>query len=206
MRASMFVIGIVVIAWGVFLWRVLGYPIWFSWAIGIFNFILGVITPKSRKVDLEPDALGAVKLVVDRVRSRTGRLRFSDYELVFSDNELVMKKLPSLGLGFLATVVTFALGGFFGGLTGVSVMEFLNQRKRDKIRDANEFTTIASGDREIPYQSMSQVQLDGESLKMSVGGRPLVLSLAPEYTHLIAPRVRELIPDECWVHPRSYYG
>jgi len=96
-----------------------------------------------------------VKLVVDRVRLRTGRLRFSDYELVFSDNGLVMKKLPSWGPAFLATLVTFALGGFFGGLTGVSVMEFLNQRKRDKIRDANEFATIASGDREIPYQSMS---------------------------------------------------
>jgi len=96
----MFVIGIVVIAWGVFFWRVLGYPIWFTGAIGIFNFILGVITPKSHKVDLQPDASGAVKLVVDRVRLRTGRLRFSDYELVFSDNELVMKKLPSWGLGF----------------------------------------------------------------------------------------------------------
>ena len=77
MRATMFVIGFGVIAWGYFLWRVFGYPIWITPVLGIFNIVLGIITPKSRKVDLQPEPSGTVKLVVDKVLSQTGRLRVS---------------------------------------------------------------------------------------------------------------------------------
>ena len=205
MRATMFVIGVAISAWGLFLWRVFGYPIWLAGTIGLFNIILGAITPKSRKVDLQPEPSGAVKLVVDKVILRLGRLRFTFYELVFLDNKLVMKKLTSMGIIFLATGVSFAVGGFFGGLTGLSVWEFLDQRKRDRIRDRNEFTSVARGDREVPYESMSQVQLDGESLKMVVGGRPLVLRMAPEYPPLIARMVREVIPNQCWSRAWSQF-
>ena len=205
MRATMFVIGVAISAWGLFLWRVFGYPIWLAGTIGLFNIILGAITPKSRKVDFQPETSGAVKLVVDKVILRLGRLRFTFYELVFLDNKLVMKKLTSMGIIFLATGVSFALGGFFGGLTGWSVWEFLDQRKRDRIRDRNEFTSVARGDMEVPYESMSQVQLDGESLKMVVGGRPLVLRMAPEYPPLIARMVREVIPNQCWSRAWSQF-
>jgi len=205
MRATMFVIGVAISAWGLFLWRVFGYPIWLAGTIGLFNIILGAITPKSRKVDFQPETSGAVKLVVDKVILRLGRLRFTFYELVFLDNKLVMKKLTSMGIIFLATGVSFAVGGFFGGLTGLSVWEFLDQRKRDRIRDRNEFTSVARGDREVPYESMSQVQLDGESLKMVVGGRPLVLRMAPEYPPLIARMVREVIPNQCWSRAWSQF-
>ena len=205
MRATMFVIGVAISAWGLFLWRVFGYPIWLAGTIGLFNIILGAITPKSRKVDFQPETSGAVKLVVDKVILRLGRLRFTFYERVFLDNKLVMKKLTSIGIIFLATGVSFALGGFFGGLTGWSVWEFLDQRKRDRIRDRNEFTSVARGDMEVPYESMSQVQLDGESLKMVVGGRPLVLRMAPEYPPLIARMVREVIPNQCWSHAWSQF-
>ena len=201
----MFVIGVAISAWGLFLWRVFGYPIWLAGTIGLFNIILGAITPKSRKVDFQPETSGAVKLVVDKVILRLGRLRFTFYELVFLDNKLVMKKLTSMGIIFLATGVSFAVGGFFGGLTGLSVWEFLDQRKRDRIRDRNEFTSVARGDREVPYESMSQVQLDGESLKMVVGGRPLVLRMAPEYPPLIARMVREVIPNQCWSRAWSQF-
>ena len=203
MRAIMFVIGVAISAWGLLLWRAFGYPIWLAGIIGLFNIILGAITPKSRKVDFQPETSGAVKLVVDKVILRLGRLRFTFYELVFLDNKLVMKKLTSMGIIFLATGVSFAVGGFFGGLTGLSVWEFLDQRKRDRIRDRNEFTSVARGDREVPYESMSQVQLDGESLKMVVGGRPLVLSMAPEYPPIIARRVREVIPNQSWARAWS---
>ncbi len=201
----MFAIGVAISAWGLLLWGAFGYPIWLAGIIGLFNIILGAITPKSRKVDLQPEPSGAVKLVVDKVILRLGRLRFTFYELVFLDNKLVMKKLTSMGIIFLATGVSFALGGFFGGLTGWSVWEFLDQRKRDRIRDRNEFTSVARGDMEVPYESMSQVQLDGESLKMVVGGRPLVLRMAPEYPPLIARRVREVIPNQCWSHAWSQF-
>jgi len=205
MRATMFAIGVAISAWGLLLWGAFGYPIWLAGIIGLFNIILGAITPKSRKVDLQPEPSGAVKLVVDKVILRLGRLRFTFYELVFLDNKLVMKKLTSMGIIFLATGVSFALGGFFGGLTGWSVWEFLDQRKRDRIRDRNEFTSVARGDMEVPYESMSQVQLDGESLKMVGGGRPLVFRMAPEYPPLIARRVREVIPNQCWSHAWSQF-
>jgi len=201
----MFVIGVAISSWGLLLWRAFGYPIWLAGIIGLFNIILGAITPKSRKVDFQPETSGAVKLVVDKVILRLGRLRFTFYELVFLDNKLVMKKLTSMGIIFLATGVSFAVGGFFGGLTGLSVWEFLDQRKRDRIRDRNEFTSVARGDREVPYESMSQVQLDGESLKMVVGGRPLVLRMAPEYPPLIARMVREVIPNQCWSRAWSQF-
>ena len=205
MRATMFVIGFGVIAWGYFLSHIFGYPIWITLVLGIFNIMLGVITPKSRKVDLRPEPSGTVKLVVDKVLSQTGRLRVSSYELVFLSDKLVRKKLTSWKPILLATGISIAIGGIFGGLTGLSVSEFLDQRKRDKIRERNEFATIAAGDLEVPYESMSQVQLDGEGLKMIVGGQSLMLRLAPEYPHLIAHRIRELIPNQCWSRAWSQF-
>src|SRR6266702_5241820 len=144
----MLLTGLVVIAIGLLLWYGIGYPIRLTGSIGLFNIVLGTITPKSNKVDLQPEPLGAAKLVVDKVMFRHGKWRFSDYELVFLDNRLIMKKLFSwkpiviLG-GFFGGV-----GGLIGGVTGFSVQEFLDQRKRDKIRARNEFMTVARGDME----------------------------------------------------------
>jgi hypothetical protein len=197
----MLLAGFGVIAWGLFIGYVLGYPSWITDTLGLFNILLGIITPRSRKVELQPEPSGAVKLVVDKVMFRHGKWRFSDYELVFLDNRLVMKKLFSwkpiviLG-GFFGGV-----GGLIGGVTGFSVQEFLDQRKRDKIRARNEFMTVARGDVEVPYDSMSQVRLTGIDLRMVVGGRLLVFSMGAEYPPLMARRVRNLIPNECWVLP-----
>jgi hypothetical protein len=197
----MLLAGFGVIAWGLFIGYVLGYPSWITDTLGLFNILLGIITPRSRKVELQPEPSGAVKLVVDKVMFRHGKWRFSDYELVFLDNRLVMKKLFSwkpiviIG-GFFAGV-----GGLIGGMTGLSVQEFLDQRKRDKIRARNEFMTVARGDMEVPYEGMSQVRLTGLDLRMVVGGRVLVFSMGAEYPPLMARRVRDLIPNECWVLP-----
>jgi hypothetical protein len=68
----MFLIGVGVIAWGYILSRGFGYPIWITGAIGLLNIVLGLITPKSRKVDLPREPSGAVKLVVDKVMLRHG--------------------------------------------------------------------------------------------------------------------------------------
>jgi hypothetical protein len=201
----MFLIGVGVIAWGYILSRGFGYPIWITGAIGLLNIVLGLITPKSRKVDLPREPSGAVKLVVDKVMLRHGKWRFSNYELVFLDNRLVMKKLTSIGIILLASIVCLAFGGFVGGITGLSVEEFLDQRKRDRIRDRNEYVTVGRGDFEIPYGSMSQAQFSGIDLRIFVGGRLLVFGMGGEYPPLIARRVRELIPNECWVHPNMRY-
>jgi hypothetical protein len=197
----MLLAGFGIIAWGLLIGYALGYPSWITDILGLFNILLGIITPTSRKVELQPEPSGAVKLVVDKVMFRHGKWRFSDYELVFLDNRLVMKKLFSwkpiviIG-GFFAGV-----GGLIGGMTGLSVQEFLDQRKRDKIRARNEFMTVARGDMEVPYEGMSQVRLTGLDLRMVVGGRVLVFSMGAEYPPLMARRVRDLIPNECWVLP-----
>lgn len=197
----MFLIGLGIIAWGLVIGYALRFPIWLTGSVGLFNIVLGAITPKSRKVDLQPEPSGAVKLVVDKVMFRRGKWRFSDYELVFLEDRLIMKKLYSWK-AILALGLPFAVAGFFGILTGLSMQDFLEQRKRDKIFNRNEFTTVAPGDMAIPYNSMSQVQLTGVDLRMTIGDRLLLFSMAAEYPPLMARRVRETIPDQCWVRPR----
>jgi hypothetical protein len=196
----MLVIGLVVIAWGLLLWYIIRYPIWFTVPIGFFNIVLGIITPKSRKFELQPQQSDSVKLVVDQVLFRRGRW-VGRYELVLLDNKLVMKKLTSWRVILPAGFVFVLFGAIIGGITLVSVQEFLDQRRRDKIRDMNDFATAARGDLEILYASMSQVQLDGVSLKMVVGGRPLELNLPLDYSPLIPQRIKEVIPAQCWIHP-----
>jgi hypothetical protein len=197
----MFLIGLFIIAFGVLLWFAIRYPIWLTGGIGSFNILLGIITPRSRKVDLQPEPSGMVKLVVDKVQFRNGKVRFSDCELVFLDNRLVMKKLFSWRAVMILGVVFALIGGFVGFLTAVSMEEFLDQRKRDRIRDRNELTTLNSGDTEISYESMSEVQLTGFGLRAVVGGRLLLFNVASEYPPLMARRVRETIPSHCWARP-----
>jgi len=203
MRVSMVGTGLVIAASGLVLWQILGYPIWITGAITSFNILLGIITPRSRKVDLQPEPSGRVKLVVDKVVLRTGKFTFNNYELVFLDTKLVMKKLVSWKLVFAVGAFFLAVGGFVGALTEWSVQGFLEQRKRDGIRDGNAFTTVSSGDMEIPYESMSQVRLTGLSLIMSVGGRVSIFSMGTEYPPMIARRLKEIIPNQCWAPPGS---
>jgi hypothetical protein len=203
MRTSMFLTGLFIIAFGLFLGYSLGYPIWITGAIGLFNIFLGAITPKSRKVDLQPEPSGAVKLLVDKVMFRYDRARFNNSELVFLDTRLVIKKLASWKVVLVVALVFAGIGGLVGGLTGLSMQEFLDQRKRDKILHKNQFTTVSPGDMEISYESMSQIQLTGTNLSMFVRGRLLVFSMASEYPPMIARRVREVIPNQSWARPGS---
>ena len=199
----MFLTGLFIIAFGLAISYSLGYPLWITPTVGLFNILLGVITPKSRKVDFQPEPSGAVKLVVDKVMFRSGPLRFNNSELVFLDTKLVVKKLASMKVVLIVALVFAGIGGLVGGLTGLSLQEFLDQRKRDKIRDKGEFTIVSLGDVEISYESMSQIQLTGVRLTMRVEGRLCVFGMATEYPPLIARTVRELIPSKSWAPPGS---
>src|SRR5437899_9356852 len=121
MRLSMVGTGLVIAASGLVLWQILRYPIWITGAITSFNILLGIITPRSRKVDLQPEPSGMVKLVVDKVQFRYGKVRFSDCELVFLDKRLIMKKLFSWRAVMILGVVFALIGGFVGFLTAVSM-------------------------------------------------------------------------------------
>src|SRR3989442_15897390 len=103
MRASIVFVGFGIIIFGLLLWIGLGYPIEIIGTIGLFNILLGIITPKSSGLVLQPEQVGPVKLIVDKASSRSGT-----YQLVFSDSKLVMKKLASRG-GIMAVGLVFSI-------------------------------------------------------------------------------------------------
>ncbi len=190
--------GFGVILFGLLLWAGFGYPIEIIGTIGLINIILGIVTPKSSGLDLQPEQAGPLKLIVDRASSRSGT-----YELVFSDTKLIMKKLASRG-GIMAVTLVFAIiGGLIGGVTGYSVGELVTQRRRDRIRRENSLLTVTRGDVEIPYENMSQVELTKNKLKISSADGPTTLFMPKKYPPMIAARLRELIPSRCWASPMS---
>jgi hypothetical protein len=200
MRVTILLTGLGIIGFGLVLWYLIRYSPWFIVSIGLFNILLGIITPKTPGVVLQPSIPG-VKLIVDK--AVTGA---TIYQLVFSDSRLVMKKLTSRGITTGVFVVFAVLGGLVGGLTGVSLEEFIAQRRRNKMRNQNTLTVVGRGDVELPYESMREVQLTGTSLKMVAAGRRLTLHFPKRYAQEIASRLRELIPANCWVGglvPRS---
>ncbi len=198
MRATIVFTGFGVILFGLLLWAGFGYPIEIIGTIGLINIILGIITPKSSGLDLQPEQAGPLKLIVDRASSRSGT-----YELVFSDTKLIMKKLASRG-GIMAVTLVFAIiGGLIGGVTGYSVGELVTQRRRDRIRRENSLLTVTRGDVEIPYENMSQVELTKNKLKISSADGPTTLFMPKKYPPMIAARLRELIPSRCWASPMS---
>jgi hypothetical protein len=192
-RVTILLTGLGIIGFGLVLWYLIRYSPWFIVSIGLFNILLGIITPKTPGVVLQPSIPG-VKLIVDK--AVTGA---TIYQLVFSDSRLVMKKLTSRGITTGVFVVFAVLGGLVGGLTGVSLEEFIAQRRRNKMRNQNTLTVVGRGDVELPYESMREVQLTGTSLKMVAAGRPLTLHFPKRYAQEIASRLREIIPANCWV-------
>ncbi len=199
MRASIVFTGFGVILFGLLLWAGFGYPIEIIGTIGLINIILGIVTPKSPGLDLQPEQAGPLKLIIDRANSRSGT-----YELVFSDTKLIMKKLASRG-GIMAVTLVFAIiGGLIGGVTGYSIGELVTQRRRDRIRKENTLLTINRGDVEIPYENMSQVELTRNKLKISSADGPTTLFMPKKYPPMIAAKLRELIPSRCWASPMSF--
>jgi hypothetical protein len=198
MRASIVFAGFGVILFGLLLSAGFGYPIEIIGTIGLINIILGIVTPRSSGLDLQPEQAGPLKLIVDRASSRSGT-----YELVFSDSKLIMKKLASRG-GIMAVTLVFAIiGGLIGGVTGYSVGELVTQRRRDRIRRENSLLTVTHGDVVIPYENMSQVELTKNKFKISSADGPTTLFMSKKYPPMIAPRLRELIPSRCWASPMS---
>jgi hypothetical protein len=193
MRIMMILTGLFIIVFGLALWYLLRFSPFFISSIGLFNILLGIITPKAPGI-VSQSTLPGVKLIVDKAVSQV-----TIYQLVFSDTRLVMKKLTSRGITVGVALVLAYLGGLVGGLTGISVEEFLAQWKRDKIRKQNILTAVGRGDRELLWENVRQVQLTGTSLRMVAGGRPLALHFSGGYAQGIASRLREIIPAICWV-------
>jgi hypothetical protein len=196
MRTSIVLTGFLIILLGLLISVGFGYPIEIIAIIGIINMIIGIITPKSPGLIFQPEPMGPVKLIVDPVGSRS-----VTYQLVFSDTKLIMKKLAGR-TGFVAVAVVFAIiGGLVGGLTGYSIGEYVTQRRRDKIRRENTLMTVVQGDIEVPYETMSQVELTRTKLKIFCGSGPITMVMSKKYPPLIAAKLRDLIPTRSWAAP-----
>ena len=193
MRASVVLVGFGIILFGLILWIAIGFPIELTGLIGLFNIILGVITPRSTGLEMQPDQTGTVKLVVDQARSRSGI-----YELFFTDSKLVMKKLASTGVITAVALLFFLLGGIAGGLTGYSLQEFIAQRRRDRIQRENSMMTVSAKDKEIPYENMSQMEWTRRGLKIASGTGVMYIAVGKKHRQMIASRLGELIPGRCW--------
>ena len=196
MRASVVLVGFGIILFGLVLWIGIGFPIELTGFIGLLNIVLGIITPRSTGLEMQPEQMGSVKLVVDQARSRSGI-----YELFFTDSKLVMKKLASTGLITVVALLFFLLGGIAGGLTGYSLQEFMAQRRRDKIRRENSTMTVSDKDKEVPYENMSQIEWTRRGLKIVSGTGVMYIAMGKKYRQMIASRLREVIPARCWAGP-----
>lgn len=198
MRASVVLVGFGIILFGLLLSIAIGFPIWLTGIIGLFNIILGIVTPRSTGLELQPEQagtqMGAVKLIVDQARSKS-----SIYELFFTDSKLVMKRLASTTTITVVALLFFFLGGIAGGLTGYSLQEFMSQRSRDRIRRENSMMTLTAKDMEIPYDSMSQVGWSRRGLKIVSGGRTMHIAMGKKYRQMISGRLREIIPTRSWM-------
>lgn len=193
MRTSVVLVGFGIILFGLVLWIAIGFPIELTGFIGFLNIILGIATPRSTGIELQPDQTGTVKLVVDQARSKSGI-----YELFFTDSKLVMKKLASTGAITAVALLFFLLGGIAGGLTGYSLQEFMAQRRRDKIRRENSMMTVSDKDKEIPYDSMSQMEWTRRGLKIVSGTGVMYIAMGKKYRQMVASRLRDVIPGRCW--------
>ncbi len=120
--------GLGIIEFGLILSYLIGLSFLYTGSIGLFNILLGIITPKAPGITMQPSDPGPVKLIVDKAV-----VRASIYQLVFLDTKLVMKKLTSRTITFGVFGILAILGGLVGGLTGLSLEEFPARRKRDKI-------------------------------------------------------------------------
>lgn len=161
----------------------------FTLPISVFNIILGLITRTPAGLGTQSRSAN-VRFVVDR-----GVATASIYQLVFTDSKLIFKRLTSvivtvilpLVLAVVGLAVLFVAGALMGGITGFSLQEFLTQRKRNRIEDENQLTTVAPGDIEIAYNDLSEVRLAKNRLYLKTETISLSASFPRGYPGKMSP-------------------
>src|SRR5437667_9960582 len=145
----------------------------FSIPISLLNIILGLVTRTPPGLEIQPESAN-IRLVIDR-----GVVRASIYQLVFLNSKLVLKRLSSVMvtvvLAFVLAVVglafLFIVGALMGGITELSLQEFLTQRMRNKIGSEMELTSVEKGDIEIEYDDRLEVRLVKSRLYLIAGNK-----------------------------------
>ncbi len=172
-----------------------------STALGIFDIALGMITARPSKVSTQPGTTSTAKILVDR-----GVYRTSVYQLAFFDHKLVMKRLATsrttVLLGLLLTISGAVLetgnllvGAAAGGLTGFVLQEFLTQKRRGRILEGTSLETAGLGDVELFYDKISNVQVRGNRMTVSVSDRLYRINFPRGYTSRLGPALEKIIPS-----------
>jgi hypothetical protein len=166
----------------------------FTMPISILNIILGLITRTPPGLEIQPQSTN-VRFVVDR-----GVVRASIYQLVFTDSKLIFKRLSSvvvtvilpLVLAVVGLAVLFIAGALMGGITGFSLQEFLTQRKRNKIENENQLTSVTQGDIEIAYNDLSEVRFAKNRLYLRTETISLSASFPRGHSRKISPPLAKI--------------
>ena len=168
-------------------------------AFGIFDIALGAMMARPSKVSVEPGTTSTAKILVDR-----GVYGASIYQLAFFDNKLVMKRLATsrttFFLGLLLVLVgiflegNLLIGAAAGGLTGYVLQEFLAQQRRDRIVKGESLGSAGLGDVELFYEKMSNVQIVGNRMIMSVSDKSYKINFPRGYTRSLGPALEKIIP------------
>ena len=200
MRINLIVAGAVILALG-YLVSLPGDPYFLIVVIsvGIANILLGAITVRNQGVTQPEDPSAPMKLYVDK-----GVVGSNTYELVFLKEKLILKKINSLSLTLLVPLILtiggfyffFILGAAMFGLTGVSLQEFVTQRRRDRISKENRLTTADPGDLEVSYGDIEKIQISKSRLYVFLSDRMLRINISRAYSKKIRPLLGQVISSK----------
>ena len=169
----------------------------FTVPIGLLNIFLGGITPKSPGITLPAEPSSSIKLVVDK-----GVVGSNTYELVFLGGKLILKRLSSAALT-IVTPLILTIGGFLiasnligaiiGGMTGISLQEYLTQRRRDKIKAAEQLTTTSPRDLEVRYDQLEKVEVTRSRVYLFMKDRMIRINISRRYSKRISPVLESIL-------------
>ena len=172
----------------------------FTVPIGLLNIFLGGITRKNPGVTLPTQPSDPIRLVVDK-----GVVGSNTYELVFLGGKLILKRLSSAALT-IVTPLILTIGGFLiignligaiiCGMTGISLQEYLTQRRREKIKALERLTVTEARDMEIPYAQLEKVELSRSRLFLFLKDRVMRINISRRYSKRIGPVIETLFSSK----------
>ncbi len=210
MRINLVSAGAVIVIVGYFL-DLLGFlSFLITIPVGLINIFLGGITPKRPGVTLQAGPSSPIRLVVDK-----GVVGSNTYELVFLGGKLILKRLSSASLtivtplvltigGFL--IVNSLIGAIIGGMTGISLQEYLTQRRRDKITATERLATTGTRDLEVRYDQLEKVEVTRSRIYLFLKDRVIRINISRRYSKRIAPVLETILSSKYQLDDTSRSG
>ena len=172
----------------------------FTVPIGLLNIFLGGITPKSPGITLPAEPSSSIRLVVDK-----GVVGSNTYELVFLGGKLILKRLSSAALT-IVTPLILTIGGFLiasnligaiiGGMTGISLQEYLTQSRRDRIKAADQLATTSPRDLEVRYDQLEKIEVTRSRVYLFLKDRVIRVNISRRYSKRISPILESILSSK----------